>query len=103
MAPAGPSALATTAEGPSDAVIPAFTASRDAALASGLFGSIVASASETGASAAGLSAMYWFAKWDPITVARTERKMFRKNFDAYFNIAGLSSRSLITLPFNKSG
>ena len=47
--------------------------------------------------------MYWFAKWDPITVARTERKMFRKNFHAYFNISGLSSRSLITLPFNKAG
>jgi hypothetical protein len=102
MAPASSSALAT-AEGPSDAVTSAFTASRDAALASGLFGSVVASASETGASAAGPPAIYWFAKWDPITVARTERKMFRMNFEAYFNTSGLSSSSPITLPFNKSG
>jgi hypothetical protein len=47
--------------------------------------------------------MYWFAKWEPITVATTERKLFKKSFDAYFSIVGLSSRALITLPFNKSG
>jgi hypothetical protein len=73
------------------------------ALASSLFGSAVAPASEAGASAADLPAMYWFAKWEPITVATTERKLFKKSFDAYFSIVGLSSRALITLPFNKSG
>jgi hypothetical protein len=51
-----------TSEEPSDTVISAFTASRDAALVSSLLGPAVAPASETGASAADLPAIYWFVK-----------------------------------------
>jgi len=57
------------------------------------------SASQTGASAAGLPEMDGFAKWDQHHRRRDGKEEVRKNFAAYFSIAGLSSRSLIYLPF----